>query len=84
MVSRLCRLLNPTWIDAYALDCISESCRLLQSAEGEVTHRANGNNRDAPGKENMNASSSGLASLPLVSFASELPFVGKSDLELDE
>jgi hypothetical protein len=44
-----------------------------------MTHDANGNNRDAHGKEDMNASSCGLVSLLLISFASELPFVGKSD-----
>jgi hypothetical protein len=50
IVSRLCRWLNPNWIDAYAVGCIS-----------------------------VHALSSGLTSLFLVRFASEPPFVGKSD-----
>jgi hypothetical protein len=52
-MSRLCRWPNPTWIDAYAAGCISESCRLLQSAEGEMTHHTNGNNRDARSKKGV-------------------------------
>ncbi len=78
-VLRLCRWLNPTWIDAYAVGCISESCRPLQSAEDEMTHNANGKNRDARSKEDVNAPSTGRVSLLLVTFACELPFVSKSD-----
>jgi hypothetical protein len=44
-----------------------------------MTHDANGNNRDARSKKGVHALSSGLTSLFLVRFASELPFVGKSD-----
>jgi len=77
IVSRLCRWLNPNWIDAYAVGWISDSRRPLQNADGEMTHHPNGNNRDAPSKKGMYALSFGTISLFLVCFASELPFVGK-------
>jgi hypothetical protein len=52
-MSRLCQWHNPTWIDAYAVGCISEPCRLLQCAEGEMTRDSDDNNRDARSNEDV-------------------------------
>src|SRR5262249_31028599 len=77
--AELCRSLNPTWINSDVVGRIGEPCRLLQRAEGKMTHHNDGQNGEPGDKKCADARVSELSWRLLSEVGFERSLVVQSD-----